>query len=270
LPAADSQRADLARDHALIAQAVREAGGVAMRYFGTSPRSWDKAGDEPVSEADIAINDFLIGKLRKARPDYGWLSEEGENDNERLASHRVFVVDPIDGTRAFLRNTRDFAICVGLVEEGLAVAGAVYNPARDEFFEAYAGHGSRKNGTPCHVGTTTSLQGCRMLAYENAFRHKIWSENWPQMSISNRNSVAYRMMLVACGEFDATFSLTGKNDWDLAAADIIAREAGACVTTARGEPYLYNGHHTRQAGLVCAPPVLHRAIIERVVAAGLG
>ena len=256
-------------DHALITSAAREAGRIAMGYFGGTIKSWEKSADEPVSEADIAINDFLLKALKMARPDYGWLSEESENDDSRLNAHRTFVIDPIDGTRAFLRGTKEFAICIGLVENNRAVAGVVFNPARDEFFEAIVGQGAKKNGAPCRTSTASRLEGANMLAYEAAFHHKIWSNSWPQMNISNRNSVAYRVALVACGEFDATFSLTGKNDWDMAAADIIASEAGAVVTTAHGEPYRYNEKFVRHAGLICAPSPLHQAILEKVRAAGL-
>src|ERR1700687_2946560 len=137
--------ADQPDDQALLMAAVREAGAIAMRHFGTPVNTWEKAGGTPVSDADIAVNQHLQRRLGGARPDYGWLSEETEDDETRLTHRKVWVVDPIDGTRAFLQGVPHFCHAVALVEDGRPVLAALFNPAVDEFYEAIAGQGARLN-----------------------------------------------------------------------------------------------------------------------------
>jgi len=133
-------------DIALIEHAVREAGEIARHYYGKEYRRWSKSRGEPVTEADIAIDKFLRGTLEKARPDYGWLSEETGKNLSRLNTERMFIVDPIDGTTAFLKERPHFSISIGIAEKGRAVAGVVYNPILDECFAAFSGGGARLNG----------------------------------------------------------------------------------------------------------------------------
>jgi|TARA_R100000322_G_scaffold103946_11_gene66099 myo-inositol-1(or 4)-monophosphatase len=261
LPEAETRAADFA----LLKEAVREAGKVAMRFFGTDHKQWSKAHDNtPVTEADIEVNNLLHARLAGARPDYGWLSEETEDDSSRLTSQRVWVVDPIDGTRAFAKGRPHFVISVALVEEGRPVLGVLFNPATDEFFEAEAGRGAKLNGRPIHVSDCSRIEGCRMIAFAPMFKHPAWSEAWPEMDISDRNSVAYRIALVACGVADATLALNGKSDWDLAAADLILHEAGGRMTAHDGTPYFYNRPSTRHPSLLAAGPALYDALFEKV------
>src|SRR5437660_1447580 len=143
--------ADNANDQALLIAAVREAGAIALKAFRTKVRAWEKQGGTPVSDADIAVNQHLQRRLGEARPDYGWLSEETEDDQTRLEKRRVWVVDPIDGTRAFLAGTPHFCQAVALVEDGRPILAALFNPATDEFFEAAVGNGATLNGKPIRV-----------------------------------------------------------------------------------------------------------------------
>lgn len=254
-------------DFALLKEVVREAGALAMRFYCTDHKQWSKAHDNtPVTEADIAVNDLLLQRLGSARPDYGWLSEETEDDNSRLTRERVWVVDPIDGTRAFAKRWPHFVISVALVEAGRPLLGVLFNPATDEFFEARLGGGAFLNGRPIHVSGAMAIEGCRMAAYPPMFRHPAWREPWPEMEILERNSVAYRIALVACGAADAALALNGKNDWDLAAADIILHEAGGRMTTHDGNLFSYNRPTTRHPSLLAAGPMLHNAISARVSA----
>src|SRR6266436_402207 len=154
-----------AADHALLVAAVREAGALAMRHFRTDVKVWEKQDGTPVSDADIAVNMHIQRRLSEARPHYGWLSEETESDPARLACRSVWVVDPIDGTRAFLQGVPHFCHAVALVEDGRPVAAALYNPAVDEFYEAVAGQGARLNGRPIQVSDRREIHGCRMAAY---------------------------------------------------------------------------------------------------------
>lgn len=252
-------------DFLLLKDVVRQAGAVAMRFFLTDHKQWSKAHDNtPVTEADIAVNDLLRTRLMGARPDYGWLSEETEDDSSRLTQSSVWVVDPIDGTRAFTKGKPHFVISVALVEDGRPVLGVLFNPATDEFFEAQKGRGAKLNGEPIRVSDCAAVEGCRMIAFEPMFRHPAWTEAWPEMDVSDRNSVAYRIALVACGQADATLALNGKSDWDLAAADLILHEAGGRMTTHDGQTFFYNRASTRHPSLLAAGPALYEALFARV------
>jgi myo-inositol-1(or 4)-monophosphatase len=255
---------DAAADHALAVAAVHEAGRLALRYYQTDVKQWQKSGDTVVTEADIAVNDLLQRRLADARPHYGWLSEETEDDPARLTRQRVWVVDPIDGTRAFAAGTPHFCICVALVEAGRPLSAVLFNPASDEFFEATAGGGARCNGQAIAVSTREEIAGCRMAAYGPMFKHPAWREPWPAMDVLQRDSVAYRLALVACGQADAAFGLNTKNDWDLAAADLIVQEAGGIVTSHDGAPLVYNRETVRHRSFLAAGPRLYDALFARI------
>jgi myo-inositol-1(or 4)-monophosphatase len=169
----------------------------------------------------------------------------------------VFVVDPIDGTVAFLKNRPHFTICAAVVVDGKPVCGAIYNPISEELYAARVGEGARRNGKAIHLAARDTLPECAMLGD----RTQLTCAPWPPMHVQNRNSVAYRIMLVADGSADASVSLTAKRDWDLAAADIILAEAGGLLTDASGNRLTYNRASTLQSSLVAANPALHGAII---------
>jgi len=216
----------------LIRDVVRQAGAIAKAAFeANDSKRWNKADSSPVTEADIAVNDFLLDTLRAARPGYGWLSEETKDDHSRHACPRTFVVDPIDGTRAFIDRTPNFAVCVAVIEKGRSIAGVVYNPLKDEMYEAFLGGGARLNGETITASNPAKIAGIRMIGYPRKFRKL----DFPDMNVSVANSMAYRMCLVASGNADATIAFTPKSDWDVAAASLIATEAGAIVSNIRGE-----------------------------------
>lgn len=250
------------RDHALLVDAVRAAGAIALGYFGGEVKHWEKGPDDPVSEADHAVNDHLHEALRGPRPDYGWLSEESEDDPARLAAERTWVVDPIDGTRAFLAGKPEFTVCAGLVTEGRALAGCVFNPATEEMFEASAGGGARLNGAPIRVADREGLEGLRLLAYRRAFERQGWLDHLPGAEFATVNSMAYRLCLVAAGRHHATVSLSAKSDWDLAAADLIVAEAGGLITALDGTPLTYNRAEVRHPNVLAAAPGLHGRLSE--------
>lgn len=264
MPAPD----DVAADLVLLEESVREAGKIVRSYFGGTYKRWDKGKGNPVTEADLAVDGFLSEHLRKARPAYGWLSEETEDDTSRLRAQAVFVVDPIDGTVAFMKGRPHFTICAGIVFDGLPVAGVVYNPITEECFTAHVAGGAHLNHVPIAVSTRTEVENCRMLGDKPMFGHVAWNNPpnvpWPAMKIETRNSIAYRMALVAAGQFDAMMALSAKHDWDLAAADIIVSEAGGVVTTHRGARIRYNCQSTLQPSIVAAGPLLHAHLMARV------
>ena len=248
--------------------AVKDAGALALTYFKTDLKQWHKASNDPVTEADIAIDRLLYDRLMAARPGYGWLSEESEDDRSRIGREHVWIIDPIDGTRAFLKGKPHFTICAALVRHGKPVAGVVFNPATDEFFEAVAGAGAQLNGGPIRVSDRQEISGCRMMAHGQTFKHPRWSktssEPWPEMEIIERNSVAYRLALVASGAADAALVLSAKNDWDLAAPDLIVREAGGRFTSHDGQPFVYNKDFTRHRSVLAAGPRLYETLYARV------
>lgn len=254
-------------DLALLEETVREAGHIAREFFKGDVQRWDKRGT-PVTEADLAVDAFLNDRLRRARPQYGWLSEETEDDPSRLRAEHVFVVDPIDGTIAFLKGKPHFTICAAIVRERRPVAGVVYNPITEECFRAAKGDGARLNGTIMSVSARQDVEGCRMLADKPMFSHPAWSNPpnipWPEMEIETRNSIAYRMALVASGAFDAMLALSAKHDWDLAAADIIVTEAGGAVSSHQGQVLQYNGAEPLQPSVVAANPILHQKLLARI------
>jgi myo-inositol-1(or 4)-monophosphatase len=255
-------------DLSLIVSAVRDAGTIARKFYRGSYRTWNKGKGQPVTDCDIAVDEFLMHRLRPARPEYGWLSEETECDAERLERECSFVVDPIDGTVAFLKGRPYFTICAATVCNGKAFAGAIYNPITGECFTAQKEGGAKLNGKPIHVSARSELEGSRMLGPKTTFDHPpaniAPSQPWPPMHIETRNSVAYRLALVACGAFDAAVALSAKHDWDLAAADLIVQEAGGCVTTHTGAALRYNGRIPVQPSVVAAGPFLHGQLIARV------
>jgi len=261
LPEANHNCVSYAEDLALIKAAVLAAGKIARDAFEANDSEvWDKSNNSPVTDADIAVNDYLLKTLCEARPDYGWLSEETKDDHSRHACPRTFVVDPIDGTRAFIDRTPNFTVSVAIIEDGKSIAGAVYNPLKDDMFEATLGGGAKLNGMTISAPDTDKIEGIRMVGYARKFRRL----GWPDMDCHVANSMAYRMVLVACGEADATVAFTPKSDWDVAAAQLIVTEAGAIVTNLHGTQPSYDGETTSGLGIICAGKTLHALLLARI------
>jgi myo-inositol-1(or 4)-monophosphatase len=252
-------------DHRLIVEAARAAGVLVMPQFGRV-KSWEKVKGHPVSEADLAANALLHELLLGARPGYGWLSEETLDEPQRLERRRVFVVDPIDGTRAFMAGRSEFTISVALVEDGAPVIGAVYNPATDEMFEAVAGGGARKNGEPLGVRDGHDFTGTRFLAGKRSFQEALGPDAERSAAVWV-NSMAYRLGLVAAGDFDGAISLFGTHDWDIAAGALLVTEAGGRISLSDGSDIRFNQPNSRHASMVAAGPRRHARLIERIAAA---
>lgn len=255
---------DAAEDLALIVQAAHAAGELALKLRRAGLTTAYKEGDSPVTNADLATDEQIKATLQAARPDYGWLSEETHDDPARRARRRLFVVDPIDGTRAFIKDRPWWAVSVAVVEDQQPLAGVVFAPDLDDTYAARAGGGATLNGTAISASQQDTVEGCGMVGDPRMFAHPAWPTPWPPMRIEPRNSTALRMCLIAAGAFDATLALAPKFDWDLAAADLIAREAGAFVGDHRGRGFAYNGRKPAQPSLVCAAPRLAPLILERV------
>lgn len=265
MPAPDPQPG-AAEDLELLKRAARKAGEVALGYFRTNVAVWNKSPGHPVTEADLAVDTVIAQTLRRARPDYGWLSEETAEDHVDRDRERAFVVDPIDGTRAFIKGDPHWCIGLAVLHEGRACAGVIYNPVTEELFEAHEGGGARRNGAPIAVANPDVLHGCRLIASEHLIHRKGWPNPWPDMEFSDPkpNATLYRLALVACGAWDATVVLWRKSDWDLAPGELIIREAGGLATTHDGEAFLFNRQRPVQKSLLAAGPRLHALLMSRL------
>lgn len=244
----------------LIRDAVLSAGKIALEGFHAGKaEAWDKEKGHPVTQTDIDVNDHLYKVLMTARPNYGWLSEETKDDKSRHDCERTFVVDPIDGTRAFIDRTPNFAVSVAIIEKGLPIVAALYNPLKDELYTARKNGGAFLNDAPISVSSCQQIKDCNMIGYPRKFRRL----EWPDMNVSVVNSMAYRMCLVASGQADASVAFTPKSDWDLAAAALIVQEAGGVVTTVTHKPIRYDNDTTSNLGVICAGTTLHALIVKR-------
>jgi myo-inositol-1(or 4)-monophosphatase len=251
-------------DLKLIRDAAQAAGEQALALRAAGLETTRKKDGTPVTTADLAVDRWLREHLSAARPDYGWMSEETDDDDERLARRRVFIVDPIDGTRAFIKGQPWWGVSIAVVEAGRPVCGVLRAPDRDETFEAAAGQGARLNGAAIHASATETLEGAGMLADTTMLNHPAWPTPWPPMRVESRNSIAYRLCSVAAGTFDAALALSPKSEWDLAAGDLIATEAGCRITDHKDRVLVYNRPDPRQPTLICATPAIHRLILDRV------
>jgi myo-inositol-1(or 4)-monophosphatase len=252
-----------AEDLALLCEAARAGGRLALDRRAQGLRVQGKDDGSPVTDGDLAVDALLKGALLAARPGYGWLSEETPDDLARLQAQRVFVIDPIDGTTAYVKGKPWFALSLAVVEDGRPLAGVVFAPALDELYAAFAGGGATCNGLSLQPSPASRLEDCSMLAPANAFEGRRWVEPWPAMRVGQRNALAYRMALVAAGRFDAALSLGPKKDWDIAAGDLLAREAGAAACDQSGRPLRFNTPSARNGGLICCAPALLPLILER-------
>jgi myo-inositol-1(or 4)-monophosphatase len=248
----------------LILEAAREAGALAVSAREKGLKVWSKDGGSPVTDADLAVDALLKAKLTGARPSYGWLSEETADDPSRLATKRQFVVDPIDGTAAYLKGKPWFSVSIAVVENGRPIAGVVLAPALDETYAATLGGGATLNGEPITPSATLDLEDSAMLGDVKMFAYPGWPTPWPVMRVESRNSIAYRICLVASGDFDAAIALSPKNEWDLAAGDLICNEAGAVLTDHKGRGFTYNRPNPLLPSLVCANRALAPLILSRV------
>lgn len=257
-----------AADLALLIEAAEAAGAIARHHFGRRPRAWDKGeGQGPVSEADLEIDAMLRHRLLAARPGYGWLSEKTADDPARLAAPALFVVDPIDGTRAFLAGEPGFAHALAVVRDGSPVAGVVHLPVLGMTYAATAGGGARLNGRPiAPAAVPEALEAVRLLVGRSQLQPGFWPGGVPPVSRHVRQSLAWRLCLVAEGAFDGTLTFRDVWHWDIAAGALVAAEAGALVTDRRGAGLRFNTADPRSAGLLVAPAALHRRLFARLAA----
>ncbi|MDZ4089069.1 MAG: 3'(2'),5'-bisphosphate nucleotidase CysQ [Tabrizicola sp.] len=257
-----------ARDLALLTDAAREAGRIAMRYWRKDPQVWDKGGEHgPVTEADLAVNDMLKAKLLAARPDYGWLSEETPDSADRLAVDTVFIIDPIDGTRAFVAGEETWAHSLAVAHKGKVTAGVVYLPAIDRIYVASETSDPLRDGEVIRASGRDRLEGANILTTKANMVPEKWPGGVPEITRSFRASLAYRMCLAAEGRFDGMLTLRDAWEWDIAAGSLIAEKAGAVVTDRMGKALRFNAPTALAEGVLALPPKLHADAMARLVVA---
>jgi len=252
------ERASLA---GMLNAAVREAGALAFSMFGTSVKTWTKGHGSPVTAADIAVNDLLRERLALAGPGIAWLSEESEDEETRRAARRVWIVDPIDGTRAYIAGRTDWAVSAALVEEGRPVAGALFAPAESAFYAAVAGKGATLDGAPIGAADAAQIDGAR-IAGPKSYLERFSTLGLPFEPAPRIHSIALRFARIARGTLDVAFSGGSSHDWDLAAADLLVHEAGGALTTLTGQPLLYNRAGLTHGALIAAGRARHAKLIE--------
>lgn len=253
-------------DRVRLEAIIRKAGALALAGWpgdGHALEVWEKEPGAPVSEADLAVDAYLKRELSALLPAAGWLSEETVDAPERMDGSLIWLVDPIDGTRDYIRGRDGWAISVALVSAARPLLGYLYAPSRSreergEFWHGEAGKGSWRNGVRLAASTRTELAGARMPINQLA----------PQVDdftmVPQPNSIALRMAMVAADEADIVATLKWGFEWDLAAAALIAREAGAAVTDAYGQPLNYNKRDPRAFGVLATSPGIHQAARERL------
>jgi myo-inositol-1(or 4)-monophosphatase len=241
-----------------VSRIVREAGRIAAGRCGTPYRTWEKTPGSPVCEVDLEVDAFLRERLTALDPEAGWLSEETLDASDRIERPRLWVVDPIDGTRDYLRGRPGWCVSVALVEERAPLIGVLDAPARGEHWTAARGRGARRNGELLRVSGRRDLAGARVPADELA------AADSDLVAVARPNSIALRIALVAAGEADLAATLRWGFEWDIAAAALIAAEAGARVSGVLGQPLAFNSASGEAFGLLVATPAIHEAALERL------
>lgn len=241
-----------------VAAIAEEAGRIAAERCGGPFQRWEKVPGHPVCDIDLEVDAYLRERLTALDPEAGWLSEETLDDSDRFERRRLWVVDPIDGTRDYLRERPGWCVSVALVEDRVPVLGVLSAPARGELWTASRGQGSRRNGETLRVSPRAELAGARVPA------DQLPKVDRDLVPVAKPNSIALRIGLVAAGEADLLATLRWGFEWDIAAAALIAEEGGAVVTGALGQPLAFNSASGEAFGVLVATPGIHAAAVERL------
>lgn len=231
---------------------------MALARWRTDFARWEKSPGSPVCEVDLDVDRLLHARLSSLLPDAGWLSEETADKPDRLARRRIWVVDPIDGTRDYIRGRAGWCVSIALVEDGNPVIGVLDAPARGEVWRALDGRGAYRNGERIAAGARVELPGARVPvdALPKADRDLV--------AVEKPNSIALRIAMVAADRADLVATLRWGNEWDIAAAVLVAREAGAGVSDALGLPLVFNKPDPRAYGVLASAAGIHDAAVERL------
>ena len=253
-------------DLELLISVAEEAAHIAVPLANGRADMWEKSGGAgPVTEADLAVNAMLEARLKAARPDYGWLSEETEDDPKRLQKPACFILDPIDGTRSFIAGEPSWAHSFATVQNGQVTAAVIYLPMLKRMYTATLSGGAMLNGKKIEVRKGRQLAEADILAAKPALEPTHWSGGKvPAFERHHRPSLAYRMALVAEGSFDGMITFRDTWEWDICAGALIAAEAGGLVSDRLGQALHFNRATAMTKGVIAAPHVLHREILAQL------
>ena len=254
----------LGRECEVAVRAAREAGAIVRRYYEGVVEAHEKRPDNPVTAADLEANTHIRTVLAHAFPGDGWLSEETADSSERLARRRVWVVDPLDGTKEFIQHIPEFCVCVTLTEAGRPVVGVEYNPAADRLYVAVRGAGTTVNGDPARVSRTARVPDAVVLASRSEDKRGEWDAFKRLVHVRLTGSVAFKLAELATGNGDATFTLTPKNEWDICAGTLLVEEAGGRVTDLAGAPLVFNQATTLRPGMIASNGALHTGLLALI------
>jgi len=249
---------DLARELETARGAALAAGEILKRHW--RDRGFEvshKSKDNPVTTADLEADHKLKGILHGGFPEYGWLSEETADDAARLGRERVWIVDPLDGTKEFIKGVPEFVVAIALVERGAPVLGVTYNPIKHELFTAAQGMGCHLDGAPVRVTSTSTLAQATVLASRSETSRGEWKKYEGGMKVNPIGSVAYKLALVAAGRADATFTSSPKSEWDIASGAALIIEAGGRITDVDGSELCFNRLSVKVKGMIASNGLLH-------------
>ena len=253
---------DLTREVEYARKAALAAGEILMRYYGTDYEIGSKGKNNPVTIADTEADSKIKEILTHHFPDYGWLSEETVDNDERLGKERVWIVDPLDGTKEFINKVPEFCVAIGLADHGEPVVGVTYNPITEEMWWSGRGMGCHLGNHRVSVTTTSELKGASVLASRSEIKRGEWEVFNGVLVAVPTGSVAYKLAMVAGGRADATFTRSPKNEWDIASGAALIIEAGGTMTDIEGKPMRFNQKVTKCAGLVASNGILHEALMK--------
>jgi myo-inositol-1(or 4)-monophosphatase len=236
-------------------RAATDAGAIIMRWYGRDYRVQEKSKNNPVTTADLEANNTIREVIQKRFPQDGWLSEEDKDTDKRLACSRVWVVDPIDGTKEFIEGVPHFAVSVGFVVDGQPTAAVVYNPPEDRLYRAARGQGAYLNGEPIHVTGQIEVQGARLLVSRSEPQRK-FQVFVDRCELQRVGSIANRLAKVAAGEGDGTLTFRSVHEWDVCAGALMVEEAGGRVIDGNGRRLVFNCQETRHRGIVASNEIL--------------
>src|SRR5262245_17113229 len=259
---------DFARERDVAVAAAREAGAAIARYYRGEITAREKGHDNPVTAADLEANAIIHRHVGTAFPDDGWLSEETADSTDRLARARVWVVDPLDGTKEFIQHIPEFCVCIALVEDGRPVVAVEYNPAADRLYLASRGRGTTVNGAPARVSRTGRVADAVVMASRSEDKRGEWDAFKPHCRVILTGSVAFKLAELSSGNGDATFTLTPKNEWDICAGSLLVEEAGGRVTGLDGEPLVFNQPSPLRPGMIASNGTLHAGLLRLIAAVG--
>src|SRR5215469_2832614 len=259
-----ASRADnLTKELALAKKAARAAGEILRGYWKRDGlKVGSKGRDNPVTQADLEADTALKKLLRDPFPAYGWLSEETADNDDRLRCRRVWIVDPLDGTKEFINGIPEFAVAIALIEDGVPVLGVTYNPIKREMFWGGRGAGCHLNTRRVRVTRTRTLARATVLASRSETARGEWKVFHGTMKVSPTGSVAYKLAMVAGGKADATFTRSPKSEWDIASGAALVVAAGGKITDAEGRELRFNQRNVKLEGLIADNGILHAELVK--------